>query len=1216
MPSESDKTIPRRFISTASTGNPDLNAGQVSDRKAAIEYRYRLIPPQGIEYISPNVEMLTGYPPHIWTADAQWLFQIVHPDDREDFRKDWMDRVDGRQPLRLRWRRRDGSLLWVEHTRKIIHDSNGEPLAYECSVLPILPAEQAANPILEFVRLLSSIPIAAALLSPADVRLVAVNDDFIALTGFSRNESAGRTLTELGWTELDSLLHDIGNHTPVHDALTTIPQREGPSIDVLISLSGLSLEGQDFWLLLMRWANGHQRAAEALRQSEERYRAFLQRSSDGIWRFELRQPVPIHLPEEEQLALIYEHAYLTECNDQMARMYDFNDASEIGGLNLSDLFPKSVPRYVDFVREFIRNGYSLINAETTREKDGRKSYYLNNLYGIVENGQLLRAWGTRQDITARRKAEQVQTAVYHIAQAAVSSENLEELFRSIHEILGHLMPAENFFIALYDDANDTLSFPYFVDAYDQAPTTKKPGRGITEYVLRIGRPLFASPEVFAELVRQGEVVEMGAPSIDWMGVPLVARGRTIGVLAVQSYAEGVRYGEEELRILEFVSSQVAMVIERKQAEDVRRISEERYRGILEDQTELICRWQPDGTFTYVNEAYCRHVGKTREELIGSKFAVQTQNGDRQAHALALVASGGQSVPYEVSVQYPDGELRWEQWIDRPIYGPDGQLIEFQSVGQDITERKQREYELQAIASVSSALRKASNRVEMLPVILDQLMDLLHADGAALAMVDALHNELAFELGRGEWDYLTGMRLPLGVDLPGYVFSTGQPYVSNDVFHDPHLTRTELVDGLPASALAPLIAQGQTIGLVWIGKRGSFSHHNQNLLTAIADIAANAIQRSALFEQTQLRLQRLTVLRAIDMAVSASLDVHVTLNILLDQVNAQLGVDAADVLLFNPHNQMLEYAAGRGFFVSGFLHAFQRLGEGQAGRAAMERQIIHLPDLHALQDGSQEVRFHPSEKFVSYSAVPLIAKGLVKGVLELFYRRPTSADSEWLEFLQSLGASAAVAIDNAELLDKLQRSNVELSLAYEATIEGWSHALELRDRETEGHTQRVTELTLRLARRMGVPENELVHIRRGALLHDIGKLAIPDSILFKEGDLTDAEWEVMRKHPVYAYQLLSPIPYLRPALDIPYYHHERWNGSGYPFGLRGEQIPLAARIFAVVDVWDALRSDRPYRKAWPDAKTIEYIRSQAGIGFDPQVVAAFLELESREGLREI
>jgi len=276
----------------------------------------------------------------------------------------------------------------------------------------------------------------------------------------------------------------------------------------------------------------------------------------------------------------------------------------------------------------------------------------------------------------------------------------------------------------------------------------------------------------------------------------------------------------------------------------------------------------------------------------------------------------------------------------------------------------------------------------------------------------------------------------------------------------------------------------------------------------------------------------------------------------------------------------------------------------------------LPDLHALQDGSQEVRFHPSEKFVSYSAVPLIAKGLVKGVLELFYRRPTSADSEWLEFLQSLGASAAVAIDNAELLDKLQRSNVELSLAYEATIEGWSHALELRDRETEGHTQRVTELTLRLARRMGVPENELVHIRRGALLHDIGKLAIPDSILFKEGDLTDAEWEVMRKHPVYAYQLLSPIPYLRPALDIPYYHHERWNGSGYPFGLRGEQIPLAARIFAVVDVWDALRSDRPYRKAWPDAKTIEYIRSQAGIGFDPQVVAAFLELESREGLREI
>lgn len=180
---------------------------------------------------------------------------------------------------------------------------------------------------------------------------------------------------------------------------------------------------------------------------------------------------------------------------------------------------------------------------------------------------------------------------------------------------------------------------------------------------------------------------------------------------------------------------------------------------------------------------------------------------------------------------------------------------------------------------------------------------------------------------------------------------------------------------------------------------------------------------------------------------------------------------------------------------------------------------------------------------------------------------------------------------------------------DATIEGWSRALDLRDKETEGHSQRVTELTLRLARSMGISEAELVHVRRGALLHDIGKMGIPDNILLKPDPLTEEEWEIMRLHPVLAYDMLSPIDYLRPALDIPYCHHEKWDGTGYPNGLKGEQILLAARIFAVVDVWDALRSERPYRPGWPENKVIEYIREQAGKHFDPTVVEVFLKMKA-------
>lgn len=195
----------------------------------------------------------------------------------------------------------------------------------------------------------------------------------------------------------------------------------------------------------------------------------------------------------------------------------------------------------------------------------------------------------------------------------------------------------------------------------------------------------------------------------------------------------------------------------------------------------------------------------------------------------------------------------------------------------------------------------------------------------------------------------------------------------------------------------------------------------------------------------------------------------------------------------------------------------------------------------------------------------------------------------------------------EMAASLEERTTQLTQAYDETIAGWAKTLELRDLETKGHSERVVPLTLRVARAMGMSEEELIHVRRGALLHDIGKLSVPDHILLKQGPLTDEEWKIMRMHPVYAYELLSSIDFLRPALDIPYCHHERWDGSGYPRGLKGEEIPLAARIFAVVDVWDALHSDRPYRPAWPEQKIYEYIREQAGKQFDPAVVEVFLSI---------
>lgn len=365
------------------------------------------------------------------------------------------------------------------------------------------------------------------------------------------------------------------------------------------------------------------------------------------------------------------------------------------------------------------------------------------------------------------------------------------------------------------------------------------------------------------------------------------------------------------------------------------------------------------------------------------------------------------------------------------------------------------------------------------------------------------------------------------------------------------------------------------------------------------------------KETENRLKRqmrqLSALRSIDLAIASGLDLTLLLSLMLDQVSGLLQIDAASVLLWNPKTNLLEFTADRGFRSKSLQYTRLKLGEGYAGRVALHRKMLSIPDLRDNHGEFDRSPLFHNEGFVTYYGVPLMAKGRVLGVLELFHRSLLHPDADWLDFLGMIAGQAAIAIDNAMLFKEVQRSNFELSLAYDATIEGLSRALDLRDRETEEHTKRVTDTTVKLATRLGVDASEIVHIRRGAILHDIGKVAIPDRILFKPGPLADDEWKIMRRHPSIAVELLSPVSYLIPALDIPHWHHEKWDGTGYPDRLAGEEIPFPARMFALVDVYDALTSDRPYRSAWSKNDTIHYIKSQSGKHFDPRLVPEFLDL---------
>lgn len=514
-------------------------------------------------------------------------------------------------------------------------------------------------------------------------------------------------------------------------------------------------------------------------------------------------------------------------------------------------------------------------------------------------------------------------------------------------------------------------------------------------------------------------------------------------------------------------------------------------------------------------------------------------------------------------------------------------------------------ELEAVNRVSTAMRTAETLQDMIPRLMDETLAILKADGGIFWLHNTFAGELERVTARGPFKHVASATEP--EECIAYeAFSTGQLHSIHEFSKE--TMGTEMPSGF-GGACIPILAARDVIGVFLVGVElpRELSQDELHLLKTLAEIAGNAIQRTRLHEQTERNLKKLDALRSIDQAITSSIDIKLSLNILVEHAKTQLEVDAVSILRLDPNTQYLEFFTGRGFRTGPSSKTQVRLGEGLAGKAALEHRTICVPDLTKQGVTPRVMSTATTELFQAYFVAPMVTKGLVKGVIEIFQRKPFRPDPEWEGFLDALAGQAAIAIENTELFESLEQSNLELTYAYDATIEGWSRALDLRDRETEGHTRRVAKITLDLARAIGVEKESLLHIRRGALLHDIGKMGIPDYILLKEGPLDESEWEIMRKHPLFAFEMLSPIKYLTPALDIPYYHHEKWDGTGYPHGLAGEKIPIAARIFAIADVWDALLSDRPYRKAWSKEETLAYILENSGAHFDPQIVEVFTTL---------
>ena len=915
------------------------------------------------------------------------------------------------------------------------------------------------------------------------------------------------------------------------------------------------------------------------------------------------------------------------------------------------------------VHEVLINGFSLNNKSTGGLiiflKEGDEIKFREAIETVVSQFSIILDRRMSQQEVVKRKIQ--LEALRDIELEIASDLDIDSLLKSISEKSTAIVNASASGFSIYNPDRGVLEYTAYT-GFEKLPenTDVHPGEGLSGKVWESKKTI--TVEKYSEW--EGRL-ENWVPVSDYylVGIPISSGGEMLGVLEI-ALDPGNSLSSSELSTLELFATQAAIALKnarlfsneklrRNEADTLREIGVLINRMIGQPELLDMILSSLQKVISYnsasiqlvsgpeiVIEAYLGDI--PAENIIGTRYQIQ----DNEAARKILVDGENIILAKEADVrEFLDGPNigKVQSWLAVPLESKGnriGILTLDHSMPDQYTKRDAqlvRDFAAQAVVALENnrLIEEIRRRTKEIEAVYDSALaltkelqpEVLFED--LYRQIDALFSPDAYILAKYDQNtdminvaYATesGIRQPQAEKLSippeqknsllGWIVRNKSPLLIGNVETD-SIPIQPLQTGRVVRSLlgVPISIGSRIIGALVVQsyQPNMYTLDDQRLIQLLGNQVAIALENSRLFDDAQRRLTRLSSLREIDQAISGGTDLELTMDVLVNQLIHTLGVDAACVLAYRSSKQLLEYVNAKGFRTKSLQYTALKLGSGLAGKAALEQNLVYIPDLNSQSTSFQQSPSFSLEGFVTYLAQPLITKGGLVGVLEVFHRSPLTPDPEWFTFLDAIARLAAIAIDRLNLYDSLEKSNVELIQAYDATIEGWAKAIELRDGDTEGHSRRVEALTMNLARKMGVSDEELNHMRRGALLHDIGKMAIPDGILLKAGKLSDEEWLVMKKHPAYAFDMLSKIDYLKPALDIPTCHHERWDGSGYPKGLEGENIPLQARIFAVVDVWDALQSDRPYRDAWTEKKTIHYLKDQSGKEFDPRVVREFLEL---------
>lgn len=794
------------------------------------------------------------------------------------------------------------------------------------------------------------------------------------------------------------------------------------------------------------------------------------------------------------------------------------------------------------------------------------------------------------DVREYQRTEKLQKALYLISETANAALNLKELYCSIHKIIDELIPAKNLFIALYDEVADTVHFPYYIDEFCENPGKRKNKKGLTEYIIRTGQPLLVSPPVYAEMLKQGEIESTGVAAIDWMGIPLkTADNKVIGVLAVQTYAEGIRYKQTDKEILTFVSTQVAMVIERKRAEEALRESEEQYRAIVEHSHDAICFFS-ENRIVYANDNLCTLLGVSQmeintinvlhyihpEDLVIIRECLYQQNRGEQLFCT-----------FEARIINVAGQLKFvELNLTKSLYkGKDAFIWALR----DITERKAAEKLQKALYLISETVNSSQNLDNLYHSVHQIIGELILAKNFFIALYDENTKTVHFPYHVDEKDGRPSERTN-GKGLTEYVLRTGKALFISPQEHANLIEQGEVkrsgsfcVDWLGVPLKTP---KDRTFGVLAVQTHQEgvrYTEKDKDILSFVSTQVAMAIKR----KQDETRLQYLSFrdslsglynrryfeeeMRRMDKRRKGSVGLIIIDVDGLKLVNDIFGHDCGDIQLINVAKLLIGCFRER--------DVIARIGGDEYAI------LLHDADIDAVKAVCERVQRR-------------ILVGNLDNNPPLSLSIGFAVSDDPKIPMRELFKQA----DNNMYREKLNRSQNARS----AIVQTIMNLLEEQDFITEGHADRMQNIVVNLGEKCGLTGDKVANLRLFAQFHDVGKVGILNSILFKPGRLTAEEIKEMRCHSEIGYRIARSSPDLLPIADLILKHHEWWNGKGYPLGLIGEAIPLECRILAIADAYDAMTSDRPYRKAMSHEAAVAELKRCAGTQFDPELVDKFVK----------